>query len=253
MIDELAPDPLLEAVEGFAGSFIDLDRSLVIGADEFRGIGQDLEAVLRKEGVASGDRVVLAVGNGPLFPAFLAAALRLGGSPILVHADTPPAEIRRTAERFGAAFLVSDTLQESDLEPEGFIGRGFSCAPWASGACARIDGGDPAGIGGPPVASIPLHPTSGTTGLPKLAARPGPAAVAEAAHYIATIGIDERDLVLCTVPMSHAYGYGMCMMVPLLSGASVASMHRNVPAVAIRALRLSDRPVRPGSALGGRA
>jgi acyl-coenzyme A synthetase/AMP-(fatty) acid ligase len=86
-----------------------------------------------------------------------------------------------------------------------------------------------------------LHPTSGTTGRPKLAARPGPAAVAEARHYVDTIGIDERDLVLCTVPMSHAYGFGMCTMVPLLSGADLATLRRFTPSGALRALR--EHPV----------
>jgi acyl-coenzyme A synthetase/AMP-(fatty) acid ligase len=89
--------------------------------------------------------------------------------------------------------------------------------------------------------SVPLHPTSGTTGLPKLAVRPAAAAVAEAGHYVETIGIDERDLILCTVPMSHAYGFGMGTMVPLLSGASVASTRRFTPAAALQALR--EHPV----------
>jgi non-ribosomal peptide synthetase component E (peptide arylation enzyme) len=108
LTDDLAPDPLLEVVEGFRGSFFDLDRSLVVEHNEFGRIGLELEVMVRKHGVASGDRIVTAIGNGPLFPALLAAVLRAGGCPILVHADTPLAEIRRTAERFGAAFLVSD-------------------------------------------------------------------------------------------------------------------------------------------------
>jgi acyl-coenzyme A synthetase/AMP-(fatty) acid ligase len=239
IVDDLAPDPLLEAVEGFRGSFFDLDRSLVVEHHEFGSIGLDLESMVRKVGVASGDRIVMAIGNGPLFPALLAAILRVGGSPILVHADTPLAEIRRTAERFGAAFLVSDGLPQSDLE--ALRGREFSLAPWASGVCARIGDVHPFGGDGPSLAGVPLHPTSGTTGLPKLALRPGAAAVAEARHYVDTIGIDERDLILCTVPMSHAYGFGMCTMVPLLSGASVASTRRFTPAGALQALR--EHPV----------
>ena len=76
---------------------------------------------------------------------------------------------------------------------------------------------------------MPLHPTSGTTGQPKIAARPGLCALAEAAHYIDTIGIDAGDLLLVAPPMSHAYAYGMGVMVPLLSGASMAAMRRFSP------------------------
>ena len=83
----------------------------------------------------------------------------------------------------------------------------------------------------PPVflPGVPLHPTSGTTGQPKIAARPGLCALAEAAHYIDTIGIDASDLLLVAPPMSHAYAYGMGVMVPLLSGASMVTMRRFSP------------------------
>jgi long-chain acyl-CoA synthetase len=153
-----------------------------------------------------------------------------------VHVDTPLAEIRRTAERFRASFLVSDGLRTSELGALGVGGRVFSMAAWAAGVCARI--GDVHHNGdGPSLNGVPLHPTSGTTGLPKLAARPGAAAVAEARHYVDTIGIDDRDLVLCAVPMSHAYGFGMGAMVPLLSGANLATLRRFTSSGAIRAFR----------------
>jgi acyl-coenzyme A synthetase/AMP-(fatty) acid ligase len=71
---------------------------------------------------------------------------------------------------------------------------------------------------------VPLHPTSGTTGEPKVAVRPGRAAVEEARHYVETIGITPDDSILAVAPMCHAYAYGMCVMVPLISGARVISM-----------------------------
>ncbi len=79
---------------------------------------------------------------------------------------------------------------------------------------------------GPTLRGVPLHPTSGSTGLPKIALRPGFAALEEARHYAATMAIDEHDSIVAIPPMSHAYGYGMCVMVPLLTGASVISMRR---------------------------
>ena len=46
----------------------------------------------------------------------------------------------------------------------------------------------------------------------------------EARHYIETIGVTADDTIMAMAPMCHAYAYGMCVMVPLLSGARVVSM-----------------------------
>jgi acyl-CoA synthetase (AMP-forming)/AMP-acid ligase II len=84
---------------------------------------------------------------------------------------------------------------------------------------------------------MPLHPTSGTTGVPKLSARHGLAAIAEAAHYQQAMKIGDDDTILCVVPMSHAYGFGMCAMMPLVSGASIVSSRRFQPHTVFRAFR----------------
>ena len=89
---DLSPDPLLAAVESFGGRWIDLDRSVVVGPDSFAHGRQDLAQQMRWLGLRPGNRVILAVGNGPLFPAALAAVLAGGGSPLLLHVETPPAE-----------------------------------------------------------------------------------------------------------------------------------------------------------------
>ena len=53
--------------------------------------------------------------------------------------------------------------------------------------------------------------------------------------------IGQHDYILCTVPMSHAYGYGLGTMVPLVSSADLATMRRFHPKRLARALR--DCPV----------
>jgi acyl-CoA synthetase (AMP-forming)/AMP-acid ligase II len=219
--------PILDAVEGFRGSVVDLDRRKVVDADDFRWASYELEKQFRSSGLSGGGRVVMAIGNGPLFVVTLGAILRAGGSPLLLHGDSPAAELARTAHRFGADFVVADSLGANELEAAGCEGREFTCTDWASGVWARTGASpDPAAFDSAGLAGVPLHPTSGTTGQPKLAVRPADAAVAEARHYIDTIDIDETDSILCSIPMSHAYGYGMCFMVPLLSGATVLTMRR---------------------------
>jgi acyl-CoA synthetase (AMP-forming)/AMP-acid ligase II len=81
----------------------------------------------------------------------------------------------------------------------------------------------------PALAGTPLHQTSGTTGMPKVAVRPGRAATEEARHYIETTGIDRRDTIIVVSPMSHAYAYGMGFMVPMLSGANIVHMREYSP------------------------
>ena len=88
----------------------------------------------------------------------------------------------------------------------------------------------------PSLRGVPLHPTSGSTGLPKIALRPGFAALEEARHYTATLDISADDYIVAIPPMSHAYGYGMCVMVPLLTGANIVSLRRSETASISRAL-----------------
>ena len=96
--------------------------------------------------------------------------------------------------------------------------------------CAQMDDAGPLGEEAfPAIPSVPLHPTSGTTGTPKIAIRHGEAAAAEARHYEQTMGITPEDTLLCVVPMSHAYGFGTCVTMPLTSGASVVSSRRFQP------------------------
>jgi acyl-coenzyme A synthetase/AMP-(fatty) acid ligase len=111
------------------------------------------------------------------------------------------------------------------LQAESLAAATLSASDWLELAVGKIDPRtagfrtDFADLPG-----VPLHPTSGTTGQPKVAVRPGLAATEEARHYIETIGVTEADTIMAVAPMCHAYAFGMCVMVPLLSGASVVSM-----------------------------
>jgi acyl-CoA synthetase (AMP-forming)/AMP-acid ligase II len=228
----LSPDPILSAFDAVTGTLVDLDRACSVGPDSLRRARDELYAGMVAAGMQPGDVCLMAVGNGPLFVTSLVSVLAAGGSSLLLHADSPPAELARNAERYGARWLFTDTHAGDELATAGFTGYTLSCADWGRGVLARFEVEASECLRD----AVPLHPTSGTTGQPKLAVRPGAAAVAEARHYIDTIGIDARDTVLCAIPMSHAYGYGMCVMVPLLSGATVLSMRRFDARTAARAL-----------------
>ena len=210
MPEQYSPEPFLRAFEAFKGSFIDLDTGQRTSADQWRTLTGERLRELRATGVRPGDRIVIAMPNGALFACCWAAAILGGAAPIPVHFATPEPELASVATRWKARFV----LTESGLSRAG------------------EENAEPL----LPLPSTPLHLTSGSTGIPKIAIRPGPCAVAEARHYIETLGIDASDKLLCVSPMSHAYAYGMCLMVPLLTSADVATMRRFHPRLAGRAL-----------------
>jgi len=222
-----SPEPILSAADSYRGQIVDLDAARVVGAAELARARQQLAAALPRSGLAAGDRVIVALGNGPLFVAALAAILDRGGCPLLVHFKTPPAELRRTGLRFGAPLVITDECPLDAMQAEfPTCAELVSSGPdWVRARCARLSESDPAFQASQPwLPGVPLHPTSGTTGVPKVAARPGYRATEEARHYIETIGISAEDTILAVPPMSHAYAFGMCVMVPLLSGARVVTL-----------------------------
>ncbi len=222
---DLSPQPILDAAERFRGKFVDLDAGRVVDAADFHAARFQLVERLTSLGLSPGQRVILSVSNGPQFVVTLLSVLAVGGSPLLVHAKTPAAELKRTALRFGAHLVLSDECPLANLEAEGLPIAAISAGDWLQLGAGKIDVRTPGfDAGYAELAGVPLHPTSGTTGVPKVAVRPGAAALEEARHYIETIGITADDTVLAIAPMCHAYAYGMCVMVPLLSGASVVSM-----------------------------
>lgn len=222
---DLSSLPILDAVERYRGEFVDLDAGRVVSSGDFHARRDDLARRLARQGLASGQRVVIAVANGPQFVATLVAVLAAGGSPLLVHAKTPAPELKRTALRFGAEWVLAEESPLADFEAEGLHAATLAEGDWIVLSCARVDSRAP-GFNADYVQlpGVPLHPTSGTTGQPKVAVRPGRAATEEARHYIETIGITAADTIAAVSPMCHAYAYGMCVMVPLLSGARVVSM-----------------------------
>jgi len=221
---ELSPLPILDAFENYRGSYFDLDREDALDGPEMRAFRDRLAAGMRRSGLSPGDRVVFSVGNGPAYLAGLSAVLTVGGSPLLIHPKSPPAELKRTAHRLGASLVVADDVSSPDWQNECERVESMASAGPFELYAARLAGVPrAANFDGPTLAGVPLHPTSGTTGLPKTAVRPGRAAEAEARHYIDTIGVTGDDVILTVAPMCHAYAYGMCLMVSLFSGAHVVS------------------------------
>lgn len=234
---ELSPVPILDAFENYSGSYFDLDRERALDGSELRMFRDRLAAGLRRGGLEPGDRVVFCVGNGPAFLAGFAAVLSVEGSPLLVHPKSPPPELKRTALRLGASLVIADDLSSPDWQNEfARVESLASAGPFELFAARIADTTPGTRVHGPGLAGVPLHPTSGTTGVPKTAVRPARAAEGEARHYVETIGVTSEDVILTVAPMCHAYAFGMGVMVSLFSGAHIASMRSFQPGLALDAL-----------------
>ena len=223
--EALSPRPILQAAERYRGQIIDLDSERVVGPDDFARLRDTLCAKLKQQGVQPGDRILVALPNGPMFVAMLTATLLCEASPLVVHAKTPSAELHRYAQRFGVRFLACLELEDRILDDVVRATKAVDLEDYAQLQWAEIDIPDDC-IRGPVLKSVPLHPTSGSTGLPKVALRPGFAAMEEARHYAETMAIDTDDYIFTIPPMSHAYGFGMCVTLPLLTGANIVSTSR---------------------------
>ncbi|HEX8816036.1 MAG TPA: class I adenylate-forming enzyme family protein [Terriglobales bacterium] len=235
---EFSATPLLDAFENFKGTFHDLDAHIKVSAGELKNLKNEAQRKMTAGGITPGDIVVAALPNGSLFAAVWAASLASGASPILVHSETPAAELERMADRWGAHFMVSGGADTGEI----LLDEPYGTLRWR-----RRENND---ADSPPsrFVSVPLHPTSGTTSEPKIAVRPGPCAVAEPRHYIQALGVDKSDIILCAIPMSHAYAYGMCLMVSLLTSADLLYMRKFHPGLlrtAINEMGVSVFPAIP--------
>ena len=239
---EFPPAPLLDAFENFQGSFFDLDWNVRISAGTLKHLKTELRGQMARRGLTAGDRVVAALPNGPLFAAVLAASLEAGAAPILVHGDTPQSELDRMAAQWSAEFIVTEAV--TGRQNNGRPSQSFSAGEHGIVRWTHVENGN-ASRDSIRLSSVPLHPTSGTSAEPKLAIRPGPCAVAEPLHYIETLSINRSDAILCAIPMSHAYGYGMCFMVPLLTSANLLFTRHFNPALVHQALHQMDISVFP--------
>lgn len=225
----MSRNALLQALDRFAGSVHDLATGETLSADALRG---QCDHLLREPAIAGlrlGEPVVLAVPNGPSFFSSLLSLLRAGAAPILMHSEANAAEIGRMAERCGARVAVTSFGRAA-------VGDAWNRMRADSQNCAfwEVNAAEVCLV--PELTGVCLHPSSGSTGSPKVAVRPPDCAVAEATHYIETIGINSSDRILCTTPLSHAYAYGLCFVVSLLSSARILTMPAFSPRLAVRAI-----------------
>jgi acyl-CoA synthetase (AMP-forming)/AMP-acid ligase II len=221
--------PILSALGSYRGTIVDLDFNVVVSGAELSAATDDVARLITDRGLAPGDRVILSVANGPAFIAALCGIFASGATPLVLHGDTPSQELQRYARQYAARCVITDRRAiESSQHLTSF-------PDWLSLYAVELPL-DPQSLSYPVVTGASFHPTSGTTGDVKIAVRTVHQSAEEARHYIETMRITQDDRILCVVPMSHAYGFGMGFVVSLLSGASLVTTRRFNPRTIPRAL-----------------
>ena len=198
-------------------------RDISYGALRERVI--ELAGCLAAWGVRRGERVAIAMANGPaMVVSFLAAA---------TAATAAPLNPRYRAEEF--AFSYEDTGAVALLVQPASVAAALAAAPPAMRLIEVIDDADglptfrlvrgataaqpftPAGADD--IAMI-LH-TSGTTSRPKRVPIRHRNLVASASNIAATYGLSPADTTLCVMPLFHIHGIAASLLASLATGGTV--------------------------------
>ena len=204
-------------------AFLAGDRVLTHG-DVHDG-GARAASLLAAHGVGPGDRVLLALPDGPEFVWAFLGALRLGAVAVPVNPRLAAAEHRAVAADAGARVVLCG----ADLAPR-FDGRPVVGAEGMAAALA----GCPARPAAEVARSDPAYAqyTSGTTGSPKAAVHAhGDPLVYFDAFAGPAIALGRDDVVLSVSKLYFAYGLGNSLFFPLLAGCR-AVLHADHPRAA---------------------
>ncbi|MBW8799232.1 MAG: AMP-binding protein [Streptomyces sp.] len=187
---------------------------------EVHDLGARAATVLAAQGVACGDRVVLALPDSIAWVVAFLAVARLGAVAVLVNPELPAADHVFMAADTEAVLCLTGPGLEDRFPGRPRLGADqlLALAPAAEPAAAR-----PVDPDGP----LYVQYTSGTTGRPK-------GVVHTHAHPAAyhgligrpLLGITPDDVTLSVSRLYFAYGFGNAFVFPLFSGSSAVLVDR---------------------------
>lgn len=176
---------------------------------------------LDEAGVEPGDRVALALPNGPEFVAALLGTWKLGATACPLNPQLTGAERQ---------------LIERDLVPRAWL----ATAPARRGRRPA-----PAAARGP---ALVLY-TSGSTGRPRGAVLSHAALEGAIRSWVGPVmALEPGDVVLGVLPFAHSFGLCGALLAPLLAGAAVVTLPRFTPEAVLATIPAEGITVFPGVA-----
>ncbi|MGC9318787.1 MAG: long-chain-fatty-acid--CoA ligase [Armatimonadota bacterium] len=212
-------------------------------------------AGLQRLGVEPGDRVGLVLPNCPQFVITYLACVRMGAMAVPLNPVLAPEE---------AAYIVADAGAKAVVAVQQTAPLAQAAASGAGGVEHLIVSGDdiPTGAldfrallaGGPGELPEPrggdevaaLMYTSGTTGRPKGAQLSHRNLLFDARASVAAVRMFEDDVFLSVLPLFHSFGATVCMVIPMLMGATSVLVPRFEPLPVLEAVQRSRATIFPG-------
>ncbi|CPR12016.1 acyl-CoA synthetase [Mycobacterium bohemicum DSM 44277] len=182
----------------------------------------------RRLGVGPGASVAILVGNHRGFLEAVFAAGKCGAGVLLLNTGFGGEQLAGMLAREGADLLVFDEDYSgvvADVHPRLGRFRAWADQPAADTLDALIERGDrtpPPSSGGRPKIVIS---TSGTTGVPKGAARSEPYSLIPVGGLLGKVPFRGREVTECCVPLFHSMGFSHAMYAMVLGSTLVLRRH----------------------------
>ncbi len=206
-------------------SYEELDRSVARLAGGLAGLG-----------VEAGDRVALLLPNCPQFPLSYLAAVRLGATVVPINVLLTAREMQHILTDSRPRALITTSALPGIAEHLAALGSAIDHIVLSGNS--PVDGThsfeamvqtaehiDPASRAEPDDVAAIVY-TSGTTGVPKGAMLSHHNLLCNSAACAEMIQVSEQDHFLCVLPLFHSFAATVCMILPLLIGATTTLMPR---------------------------
>ena len=204
-------------------------------------------AAFQRAGLAKGDRVALMLGNSAHFVEAFYGALRAGLVVVPLNVTFTSNEVAQILADSGAqAIVVAESFHDrlggiAETLPalERIIVAGASAPPMGTQTWKQFLGhgaqAQPVDVDADDMALLPY--TSGTTGIPKGAMLTHGNLLANHEQMEQTrLSIEERDVVLCVLPLFHIYALNVAMAFSLSRGATILLLERFDPLQTLEAI-----------------
>jgi len=175
-------------------------------------------ARLREEGVAPGDRVLLAGANHPAWPIAFFGVLYAGATVVPLESGVEADVVENLRNASGAKLILADHAVTERVRPRLLAERLAWMDLWQA-AAVGAPLADPAEPRGDHVAALIY--TSGTTGVPKGVMLSHANLTALIASLAPLFPLGKGDRVLSVLPLHHTFELTCGMLLPLSRGARI--------------------------------